>query len=146
MAGFGTAPMGTSGAGLGVPVTAADPPTGPAGSRYINPATGDFEQDSDTLQLKQMPIERQQVLLALKTLYGSAAAAPTFGVRPPKKMGSRFQSEMTAAVRAALRHLTDEQKVIRLNAVTVTHGQGGRGLVHVDYTITRTGKQDVLTL
>lgn len=146
MPGFGSAPAGTSGAGLGVPVEAAAPPTGPAGSRFINPATGDFEIDSDTLQQKQMPIERQQVLLALRTLYGSAAAVPGFGVRIPKKMGDRFVAEATDAVRAALVHLTDKQKVIRLDKVTAEHGRGGRGKVTVHYTITRTGKNDVVSL
>jgi hypothetical protein len=138
--------MGTHGAGLGVPVEAAAPPSGPAGSRFINPATGDFEIDTNTLQQKQMPIERQQVLLAVRTIYGSAAAVPTFGLRMPKKMGDRFQAEATNAIRSALAHLTDEQKVIRLDSVTAERGSGGRGRVTIKYTILRTGRADVLTL
>lgn len=146
MTGFGNAPAGTHGAGLGVPVEAAAPPSGPAGCRFLNPATGDFEVDPTTLQLKQMPVERQQVLLALRTLQGSAAADPQFGVRLPKKMGDSFEAEATTAVRAALLHLTDQQKSIRIDAVTAEHGRGGRGRITVVYTILRTGVADRLTL
>jgi phage baseplate assembly protein W len=146
MSGFGSAPFGSSGVGLSVPVEAADPPEGPAGSRFINAATRDYEIDSDTGQQKQMPVERQQVLLALTTLYGSASANPTFGVKLPRKMGDRFPAEMANAVRAALAHLTDVQKVIRIDSVTVKRGLGGRSLTTVTYSILRTGKVDVVTL
>jgi hypothetical protein len=146
MAGFGTAPMGTSGAGLGVPVAAADPPDGPAGARFINPASGDYEQDSDTRQLKQMPIERQQVMLALRTILGSSSALPTFGVKAPRKMGDTFAAEMTAAVKVALHHLTDVQKVISIDSITVERGTGGRSRTTVKYTITSSGLDDELTV
>ena len=79
---FGTGPMG-----LGTPVTASLPPKGPAGSRYIHPATKDYERDPTTGQLKQMPKVRQQVLLALTTLLGSASTLDGFGIRLPRKQG-----------------------------------------------------------
>jgi len=135
--------------GLGVPETAPIPPEGPVGCRYINPATKDFEVDPDTGQLKQMPPERQQVLLALMTLARSSTAPElrNFGITMPRKMGDNFQASMVSAVRTALRDLTDRQKVIRIDSVKVEKGAGGRARTTVTYTITRTGKPDApLTL
>jgi hypothetical protein len=139
--GFGTGPMG-----LGTPVSASAPPEGPAGSRFIDPATKDYAKDTTTGQLKQMPKVRQQVLLAVTTLLGSASTLAKFGIRMPRKMGDRFQAEMTNSVRAALRHLTDTQKVIRLDSVTAVHGRGGRGLTTISWTDLTTGKSDQVTL
>jgi hypothetical protein len=132
--------------GLGTPVSASAPAEGPAGSRYIDQATKDYAQDPGTGQLKQMPKVRQQVLLAVTTLLGSASTLNKFGIRMPRKMGDRFQAEMTNSVRAALRHLTDTQKVIRLDGVTAVHGRGGRGLTTISWTDLTTGKPDQVTL
>jgi len=133
---------GTGPAGLGTPVTSSAPPDGPAGSRWINSATKDYEQDTATGQLKQMPKTRQQVLLAVTTLRRSASTLDWFGIRTPRKMGDRFQAEAEQAVRAALRHLTDAQKVIRLDSVKAEHGSGGRGRITVSFTDTATGLRD----
>lgn len=146
MSGFGTISFGTGPYGLGTPVSASVPPEGAAGIRYINPATRDYEQDPDTRQLKQMPRARQQVLLALTTLRGSASTLPEFGVRLPRKMGDRFEAETLTAVKTALRHLTDTQKVIRLDRVQVEKGRGGRARITVVYTDTSTGRDDRVTI
>lgn len=146
MAGFGSMSCGTSPFGLGTPVTASVPPDGPAGCRFLDPHTGDYAQDDDTRQLKQMPRVRQQVLLALKTEYGSSTADPTFGIKRPKKMGDSFESEMKDAVRSALRHLTDVQKVIRLDNIIVLKGSGGRSKTTVVYTVIASGIDDKLTV
>ncbi len=146
MPGFGSAPFGSSGVGLGVPVNSTDPPDGAAGCRYINPRTGDYEVDEDTRQLKQMPATRQKVLLALKTLYGSSSILPTWGIQAPKKMGDTFEADMQAAVRAALRTLTDVQKVIRIDNIIVQKGAGGRSKTTVVYTDTSSGVDDRVTI
>jgi hypothetical protein len=146
MAGFGLMPMGTGPVGLGTPVSGTAPPEGPAGVRWLNPATKDYEQDPTTGQLKQMPKVRQQVLLAVTTLLGSATTLGTFGIRVPRKMGDRFQAEATNSVRLALRHLTDTQRVIRLDSVTAVHGRGGRAQITINWTDLLTGKPDFTTI
>jgi hypothetical protein len=146
MAGFGTMGAGTGPLGLGTPVSASAPPAGAAGCRYLNPASKDYEQDPSTGQLKQMPKVRQQVLLALTTLLGSATSLQGFGTKLPRKMGDRFQAETTVRVRAALRHLTETQKVIRLDTVTAVHGRGGRAQITVGWFDLTSGKADQLTV
>jgi hypothetical protein len=141
MPAFGTGPFG-----LGVDLTDSAPPTGAAGCRYINPATKDFEQDPDTGQLKQMPARRQQVLVALTTAFGTASSQGGFGYRAPKKMGDQYANEVLVRVRTALRHLTDQQKVIRLDGVKTEKGMGGRSRITVSFTDISTGKADEVTI
>lgn len=141
MTGFGTLPFGTGPMGLGTPVTAGDPPSGAAGCRWINPASKDYEQDPNTLQFKQMPRVRQQVLLAVTTLKRSASTLDWLGIRFPRKQGDRFQAEAEKCVKAALRHLTDTQKVIRIDAITTQRGSGGRGRITLSWTDLTTGKR-----
>lgn len=146
MAGFGLMAAGLGPFGYGAPPTSDLPPDGPSGVRFINPRTRDFEQDPDTRQLKQMPPYRQAVLIALATLEGSSTAQPSFGVRLPPRMGNTFEAEVNAAVRKALRHLTDIQKVIRVDRVTTEKGLGGRARITVSYTVVATGKDDQVTV
>ncbi|HTJ17836.1 MAG TPA: hypothetical protein VL494_13745 [Steroidobacteraceae bacterium] len=134
MPGFGVMPFGTGPMGLGTPVSASEPPVGPAGCLYINPATKDYEQDPETGQLKQMPPVRQQVLLAITTLTGSATTLDWLGIRLPRKMGDRFQGDIEVSVRAALRHLTDTQKIIRVDSIVAQRGAGGRARITVSWT------------
>ncbi len=131
--GFGLMGFGLGPFGLETPDDPPEPPTGTAGSRYINPATGDYESDDLTGQLKQMPRARQRVLLALITLRKSASTAQGFGVRLPRKMGTSFEYETRQAVILALRHLTESEEVIRIDSVTVERGQNSRALVTVSY-------------
>ncbi len=144
MSGFGTVPFGTGPAGLSVPITANAPASGPAGVRWINPASGDYEQDSVSGQLKQMPALRQQVLLALRTVYGSSTALPKFGVKAPRKMGDSFELEMRSAVRSALTHLTTPG-LMRIDAIKVERGLGGRARITVSFTDNATGKADTVS-
>jgi phage baseplate assembly protein W len=146
MAGFGLMAAGFGPFGYGTPASADAPPDGPSGVRFIHPRSKDFEQDPDTLQLKQMPPYRQAVLIALATLEGSSTAQPTFGVRLPPRMGNTFEAEVNAAVRKALHHLTDIQKVIRVDRVTAEKGLGGRARITVSYTVVATGKDDQVTV
>lgn len=128
--------------GLGTPISAAEPPRGPAGCRYINPATKDYQQDPNSRQLAQMPPVRQQVLIALTTVLGSATSLTWLGIRLPRKMGDRFQAETEASVRAALRHLTETQKRIRIDTIVAEHGAGGRGRITCGWFDLKTGKRD----
>lgn len=145
MSGFGLLPAGLGPFGFGVPPEAALPPDGPSGSRYINPATKDYEQDPDTLQLKQMPALRQRVLIAMTMRKGSAVTLPDLGVAFPTKMGTAFEAEVTASVRAALRQLTDIERVLRINAIAVERGASGRARVTLSYTDLTTGNTDQVT-
>jgi hypothetical protein len=142
MPGFGVYPSALSPFGLGTPIPAAAPATGEAGCRYINPATGDYEQDPITKQLAQMPGTRQRVLLAVMTLRESASVNREFGIRLPRKMGTFFDSEMKQSARQALRHLTDTEQAIRIDSIVVERGIGGRARTTVSFTDLTTGKPD----
>jgi hypothetical protein len=133
-------PMGTSPFGLGTPAAAAVPPDGPAGSRYLNPITRDYEVDSSTGQFKQMPGTRQRVLIALLTVRNSSGI-PGFGVRAPVRMGDSFEAEMQNAVRQALRHMSEIEKSIRIDDIKVERGLGGRSRTTVSFTDLVTGDQ-----
>ncbi len=146
MSGFGVLSFGTGPAGLGDPVEASAPPTGSAGVRFLSVKTGDYEQDDDTGQLKQIPASRQKVVLALRTIEGSSSALTTFGIKHPRKMGDRFEAEMRNAVQVALRHLTETQKVIRIDQIIVEKGAGGRSKTTVVYTDIASGVDDLLTV
>lgn len=139
-------PAGTGPFGLGTPTTSAAPPDDPAGSRYINPATKDYEQDSTTKQLAQMPPVRQRVLIAVTTIQTSSTALPKFGRVMPRKMGPSFEAEIEASLRASLRQLTDVEQVIRIDGITVERGASGRYRPTLSYTDTTTGLQDSVTL
>ena len=142
MPGFGSAPFGSFGYGLGVPGEAALPTTSPAGSRFINSSTGDYQYNSTTGQLAQMPNLRQRVLLIALTRQGSIPTQPTFGINHPMKMGDSFEAEMKSAVRVAYQQLTDVEKVMRIDQILVRKGAGGRSETTIVYTDMTTGVPD----
>lgn len=142
MAGAGTIEAGFGPCGLGTPISGEPAPLPGAGSRYINPATRDYEQNAVTKQLKQMPAVRQRVLLALITVVGSSTAMTGLGVRLPRKMGTTYEAEVRAQVMLALNQLVQVEKVIRVDAIDVLRGSGGRSQITVSYTETSTGLQD----
>ena len=136
MAGLGLFSLGSGPYGLGTPTAASAPPD-PADtqfSRYINPASGDYEVDPDTLHLKQMPPIRQRVILALKTTLGSATAYPSLGLRKPQAMGDDFEGVMTSNVRFALQQMTDVEGVLRIDGILVGRRPGGRATVTLAFT------------
>src|SRR5690349_21781461 len=145
MAGFGTMPAGTGPFGIGTPTTTAAPPTGTAGSRYLNPASRDYQQDTDTQQLAQMPAIRQRVLLAVMTEKGSSTALPKFGIARPRKVTPSFEAEITASVRASLVQLTDVERAIRIDAIDIERGASGRQRVTISYTDISSGTPDEVT-
>ena len=146
MAGFGTISFGSGPYGLGTPATQADPPSGPAGCRYLNPASKDYEQDSTTGQLAQMPPLRQRVLLAVMTDIGSSTALAQLGRLRPRKIGPSFQAELSASIRAACRQMTEVERVMRIDAVTVELGASGRYRPTLSYTDVTTGESGSIPL
>jgi hypothetical protein len=146
MIGAGAQAAGSSPAGVGEPELGDAAPTAGGGSRYINPATGDYGIDSSTGAFEQMPAIRQRVMISLLTVRGSSTVLPDLGLIRPTKMGDRFQSEMEQAVRQALEQLTDIEQVISLDFVTVLRGNGGRGQITVSYTDLTTGAEDAVSV
>jgi hypothetical protein len=142
MSGVGTVQAGFGPCGLGTPISGDPPPLPGAGSRYINPASGDYEQDPTTKQLAQMPAVRQRVLLALITVIESSNAAPGLGIRLPRKMGTTYEAEVRAEVMLALNQLVEVEKVIRVDSIEVLRGAGGRSQITVSFTDTTTGLRD----
>lgn len=140
--GFGLMQFGLGPFGLETPDDPPDPVTGTAGSRFINPTTGDYEVDSVTGQLKQMPRTRQRVLLALITLRRTASTAPGFGSKLPRKMGTAFEMESRQAVLYALKHLIEVEKVIRIESLVIERGLGSRARITISYTDLETNEPD----
>lgn len=134
---------GTGPAGLSTPAEVAVSPLPSAGSRYINPSSGDYQIDAATGQFAQMPPTRQRVLLALKTVFGSSTAAPDFGLRAPRKIGRNYVAQTKQEVRAALRHLTLENApVILITAIDVVRIGSSRVVATVSYVDLKTGQPD----
>ena len=65
-------------------------------------------------------------------------------VTPPINIFEReeFQAEVEKSVRAGLRHLTDTQKVIRIDSIAALRGAGGRAQITISFTDLTTGKPD----
>ena len=144
--GLGTSAVGTSPLGFGEPLTSERVPTQTSEfSRYINPATGQYEIDGDTLQIKSMPGVRQRMLLRLKTLRGSSTSLPMFGVQLPSKINAQFAQRMRSAVRAALYYETDVDRVAEIISIEIETG-GERAAVRIRYNDLTTGEQDAIEL
>ena len=133
--------------GLGTP---EDPPDVPVGvttaSRYIDPSTGELEIDATTGHLRQCSRVMQQVLLALRTKQGSALVDRLFGYKSPTKMTPRFEAEVDAQMRAALRHLTDVQKCMTIKTIAVTRGKSARYAVALRFRNHETDEVETLRL
>lgn len=144
--GFGIFSAGFGAFGLSTPDVAPEPPTGSVGTRWINPATKDYEINPATNNLKQMPDVRQKVLLAILTIQTTATTAPRFGVSLPSKMGTTFENECKNATRAALAHLTTAaDPEIRIDRIDVERGKASRAQITVSYTDLTTGEKDTVT-
>lgn len=140
------APLGTGPLSLGAPLEVATIPTGTGSlSRWINPGSGDYEQDEATLQLKSMPPVRQRVVLIMRTLRGSSTVLPNLGVEKPDRMDETFERVMAQNVRDAYYQLTHVEKVIRIERVMVGRVSTGRADVLMAYTDLTTGEPDVVS-
>jgi hypothetical protein len=142
MAGFGTAPIGTSPFGIGTPVSADPPPsTSAEQGSFLDYRTRDYELDEEG-EFKRMPITRQRVLMLLSTELDSATALPGVGVSLPKRIDKRFPQIAEQNIRLALAPIGDD---IRIDAVT-PRTQGGRADILVAYTDLTTGNSDTVTI
>lgn len=136
-------PIVTSPIALGSPNEVDDIPTGKGSlSRWINPGSGDYEQDPITLQLKSMPSVRQRVVLIMRTMRGSSTVMPHVGVERPDRMDDTFEYTMKRNVRDAYRQLTHVEKVIRIDQIVVGRTSTGRATVLMVYTDLTTGQSD----
>lgn len=141
--GAGESPAGIGAGGLYSPAVVGAVSQARAGSRYLDPSTGDYSVDSETLNFKQMPPNRQRVLLAVVTKKGSAAAMPSLGIQRPGKITSKFRAELDVFVRSALIHLTDGRRpAISIDDIMAEVVSTGRVQVVISYTDNQTGQQD----
>jgi phage baseplate assembly protein W len=131
-------PAGLGPAGLGTPLSVADPPTGTAGVRFLNPATRDYQVDSVSGQLAQMPSLRQRVLLALMTTQASASVQPKFGLNSPRKIDGNFTANNEQRIREALRQMTEVEKVMKVTAIKTERGVSGSNTARVRTTVSYT--------
>ena len=138
-------PFGFGPYGFGTPAVGEAPPTGAAGSRYINPQSRDYEIDAVTKQQAQMPGLRQRVLLAVTTVLASSTAVPGMGVNLPKKMGTSYEAQVRNAVLMSLRQMIDVEKVLRVDAIIVKRTGSGRSQITISYTDLATGEQETVT-
>lgn len=145
--GFGSSAFGTFAFGVGVPAALTATPLPEAGSRFINPRTRDFEVDSNTEQLAQMPKTRQRVLLAVTTVRSSSTAIPGMGLAMPDRIGGAFETQTRFAYRSALAHLTrEESPVIQIDDIKVEVYAVGKVLVTISYTDLATGEPDTVAV
>lgn len=122
----------------------ADKPIGLGDARYINPVTGQPELASDN-SFGKMPAIRQRVAFALGTALGSSTASPGLGVKRPDKMGDGFERQLEQRVRAALRQLTDVEKLITVLRVDVIRGTM-RSQATVSFMENQTGTTGVVAI
>jgi len=135
------APLGTP-LGAGIPISASIPATDTALSRYIDPNTGEYAIDSTTGVYQTMPSTRQRVMLALITELGSVSIDREFGYLRPRKIGARFEQQVKDSVRSALLQLTDIEKIVRIDNITIDRTGQSRAEVTVKYTDLSTGDAD----
>lgn len=131
--------------GFGVGDAAPEPPEGELQARYINPGSGDYEHNSATGLLKQMPPLRQRVLLKIRTIVGSSTVLPTLGIRLPRKIDRTFESTVRASVRAAFRQETDVERVMRIDEIGVELTTSSRAQITLTYTDLSTGDRESVT-
>ena len=117
--------------------------TGLGDARFINPSTGQPEIVNG--QFGKMPRTRQRVMLAMGTALGSASASQKVGVRRPPKMGNGFENELKQALLAALRQLTDVERLISIRRIDVIRNMT-RSQATVSYVDLVTGSNQVASI
>lgn len=140
--------LGSTPFGAGTPLPAGPPPTGTSGlCRFIDGQTGDFAIDSTTGHFERMPLVRQRILLYLLTRRGSSTVLPKWGLRRPPKIDASAVWLMQAETRVALSQMTDVEKSLRIDEITVEQVEGsGRVRVIVRYTDLTTGSPDSMSI
>lgn len=135
--------LGSTPFGAGTPLPAGVPPTGYSGlCRFIDGLTGDYQINTITGHLAGMPILRQRILLALVTRKGSSSALPKLGLSWPTKIDAQMARLLDAEARASLFQLTDVEKCMRIDELTIEQVEGtGRVRLTLRYTDLQTGEQ-----
>jgi phage baseplate assembly protein W len=137
--GFGISPVGGFPVGFGEVTSASAPPPLSQCSRYINPYTRDYEMGTYGSFKRMTPIH-QRVQLTLSTLQGSSAVMQSWGVSKPPKISASFAADADARIREALSVMTDVEKVLRVDNVTVETANR-RSKVTVSFTDLTTNTQ-----
>ncbi len=132
--------------GLGTPVAAVAPPKGEITlSRFIDPVTSDFAINEATGHLQEMPSVRQRFLILASTILGSSSVLPNLGIDLPVLIDDTFARRVDVSVRASARHMTDVERVARIDRVVVDPGSLGRVAVRIEYFDFTLGQADSVT-
>lgn len=146
MAGLGNSEYGGAPLGIGDP---ADPTAVPDAKtsvcRWLDPISGDYQIATRGGQLRQSSGVLQRVLLAVKTVLGSSLCVSTLGTRFPKTQTKTFETEVAAEVRRVLRGMTDDEKVMRIDSLTVSRG-GSRFAIDLEFTNFQTGAAESVSV
>lgn len=138
-AALGTAPLGSTPFGLGTTASAQVPPSRRILAPYIDPMTGQCAVGTDG-ELEPMPINRQRVLLTVKTRLGSCVIL-NFGVKLPDKISRSYQDDIRIVVENALDYMVRDGS-IALDRIDVEQTGIGRVQITVNYTDRQTGGED----
>jgi phage baseplate assembly protein W len=85
-------------------------------------------------------------LLLAATLLGSSSVLPDLGIVFPTIIDDSFARRVDVAIRSAASHMTDVEKVARINKVSVTTGSLGRVLVLIAYDDLTLGVSDSISV
>ena len=119
----------------------------PSAARYLDVNSGDFVSLDDGT-LDSMPAVRQRVVLALVTELDSAFGLPGFGngVMRIKRIDQTIKRRVQNAVRAALRQLSEVERLIRIDAIEVEDLGSGRLSYTVSYTDLTNAEPDEVSI
>lgn len=142
MTGLGTMALGTGPLGIGDPTEADEHPDAAQSlSTWVSPATKQYEINSTTGALAEVPPVRGRMLYCLTQKLGSSALLPDDGINYPTRVDETYDNKVRAAIRAATRQLTDVEKVARIDEIIIEErGRRSRGLVR--FTDLTTGLKD----
>jgi hypothetical protein len=105
---------------------------------------GNFDQNEDGSFVTEDAVAHR-VRLAVATVISSAGADPGLGMEQLRKIGTRFEAELSANINRALLALVNEKTIQVLSITTDRLGVEGY-LAHVDYRNLRTGEENRVTL
>ena len=105
---------------------------------------GNFDQNEDGTFVTEDAVAHR-VRLAVATVVGSAGASVGLGMVPVRKIGTRFNAELSASINRALLALVNDGTIQVVSTTVERLGVEGY-LAHVDYRNLRTGEENRVTL
>lgn len=118
--GLGTMALGTGPLGFGDPTEATAPPEAQKLlSTWVSPALRDYEIDTATRQLGEVPATRGRIIYILTQELGASPLLPDDGIAYPVLVTEDFDKRVDAAARKALRQLVVVERIITVDAVVV---------------------------